>query len=51
MSQTRASKRRKAALPELPPGPSPRLLALAARGWTRFLATAATRHSSRGQTR
>ncbi|MFF3083683.1 hypothetical protein ACFVRB_01385 [Streptomyces nojiriensis] len=51
MSQTRASKRRKAALPELPPGPSPRLLALAARGWTRFLAAAAVRHGSREEAR
>ncbi|WP_406737767.1 hypothetical protein OG365_10530 [Streptomyces sp. NBC_00853] len=50
MSQTCTSTARKAALPEPPPGPSPRLLALAARGWTRFLATAATRHGSRGQT-
>ncbi|MFD6912554.1 hypothetical protein [Streptomyces virginiae] len=47
MSQTRASRRRKAGLPELPPGPSPRLLALAACGWTRFLAAAVIREEAR----
>ncbi|MCX4716093.1 MULTISPECIES: hypothetical protein [Streptomyces] len=51
MSQTRASRRRKAGLPELPPGPSPRLLALAARGWTRFLAAAVIHHGSREEAR
>ncbi|MFF2786746.1 hypothetical protein ACFVT6_08230 [Streptomyces sp. NPDC058049] len=51
MSQTRTSRRHQAALPEFPPGPSPRLLALAARGWTRFLAAAAIRDGSREEDR
>ncbi|WP_158780951.1 hypothetical protein [Streptomyces sp. NRRL S-237] len=51
MSQTRTSRRREAVLPEPPPGPSPRLLALAARGWTRFLAAATIRHGCREEAR
>ncbi len=42
MSQTRTGSGRKIVLPEPPPGPSPRLLAIAARGWARFLAAADT---------
>ncbi|MFD8981490.1 hypothetical protein [Streptomyces sp. NPDC059564] len=38
MSQTRPDFGRKIPLPEPPPGPSPHLLARAARGWARFLA-------------
>ncbi|MFJ6481624.1 MULTISPECIES: hypothetical protein [unclassified Streptomyces] len=51
MSQQRTSRRRKVALPELPPGPSSRLLALAARGWTRFLTAAATHYGRQQEER
>ncbi|MGZ9933490.1 hypothetical protein ACXNSR_26855 [Streptomyces sp. NC-S4] len=51
MSQTRTGRRRKAVLPEPPPGPSLRLLAIAARGWTRFLAAAAAHHGDQQEER
>ncbi|MGP3688565.1 hypothetical protein ACTVZO_28330 [Streptomyces sp. IBSNAI002] len=38
MSQKHSGRSRRTVLPDPPPGPSPRLLVLAARGWARFAA-------------